>query len=161
MIRVSKSSDWSDSAFLIDAVGNKGTVVCKTKDHKKEKYYEIGVDVQLSSNNLTKIIKLTPYYILVNKTEFVIDLVEVSSDGVQHDISLLPDTITPFWPLNHSSKHKNCLKLVPKKTDDNASITSANYSAPFWYDSKHSSVLTFPSSDVNIQFNSILFLICN
>jgi vacuolar protein sorting-associated protein 13A/C len=149
MIRVSKSSDWSDSSFLVDAVGNKGTVVCKTK----EKYYEIGVDVQLSSNSFTKIIKLTPYYILVNKTEFVIDLVEVSSDGVKHDISLLPDTITPFWPLHHSAKHKNCLKLVPKRIDDNASITEANYSAPFWYDSKHSSVLTFPNSDVNIPLN--------
>ena len=103
LIRVKTSSDWSGSSFLIDAVGNKGTIVCKSNAKTKEKYYEIGVDVQLSSNNLTKIIKFTPYYILVNKTDFVLDLVESSSDGSFNEITLLPDTITPFWPVHHST----------------------------------------------------------
>jgi hypothetical protein len=143
MIRVKSTSDWSDSSFLIDAVGNKGTVVCKSK----EKIYEIGIDIQLSSNNLTKIIKLTPYYMLVNKTEFVIDLIE-ATDLNKNAIILLPDTITPFWPEQHVAKQKNCLKLVPKQIDDNKNVNKNSYSASVWYDSKHSTVLTFKNPDV-------------
>lgn len=151
-IRVKSSSDWSDSSFVIDAVGNKGTVVCKSKDkQRQEKYYEIGVDIQLSSNNLTKIIRLTPYYILVNKTDFVIDLVELGTDGKgSNDVTLLPDTITPFWPVYHVAKQKNSLKLVPRRPTDITSLSKANFSAPFWYDSKHSTVLTFSDPQVII-----------
>ena len=59
-------SDWSES-FFIDTVGNNGTIVSKSKDN--EKNYEIGVDIQLSSSGLTKIIKFCPFYLLINNTK--------------------------------------------------------------------------------------------
>ena len=67
-LKVKETSDWSET-FLVDAVGNTGTIICKSKDKQNEKFYEIGVNIQLSSNNLTKMIKLTPYYLLINNTD--------------------------------------------------------------------------------------------
>lgn len=61
------TSEWSNS-FMVDAVGNNGTITSKSKDKQNGKIYEIGVSIKLSSNGLTKIIKLTPYYLLVNNT---------------------------------------------------------------------------------------------
>jgi hypothetical protein len=157
MIRVKSTCDWSDSSFLIDAVGNKGTVVCKSK----EKLYEIGINIQLSSNNLTKTIKLTPYYMLVNQTEYDIKLIE-ASDLNKSAIILFPDTIAPFWPEKHVAKQKNCLKIFPKRKDDNSMTTKDNnYSAPVWYDSKHSTVLTFKNPDVKKNLFFIIFIIKN
>lgn len=68
-IRVKPGGEWSEP-FLVDAVGNSGTVTSHLRDKFGfEKHYEIGVDVQLSANGLTKIIKLTPYFLLINDTE--------------------------------------------------------------------------------------------
>lgn len=58
-------SDWSES-FMIDTAGNKGTICSRSR---KNTSYEIGVEISLSTIGLTKIIKLMPYYLLVNKTE--------------------------------------------------------------------------------------------
>jgi hypothetical protein len=45
-------------------------LILKLAEEKyNDKYYEIGVDIQLSSTGLTKIIKLTPYYLLINNTD--------------------------------------------------------------------------------------------
>lgn len=52
-------------------MGNNGTITSKSKDKNNGKLYEIGVDIQLSANGLTKIIKLTPYYILINHTRVI------------------------------------------------------------------------------------------
>ena len=61
--------EWSEP-FLVDAVGNSGTVTSHLRDKLgSDKYYEIGVDIQLSANGLTKIIKLTPYFLLINDTK--------------------------------------------------------------------------------------------
>lgn len=71
MVRVNERDDstsWSN-AFAIDAVGNNGTVSSKSINNNG-KLYEFGIDIKLqkSSNGLTKIIKLTPYYLLINQT---------------------------------------------------------------------------------------------
>lgn len=72
MIRVNEhidSANWSD-AFAIDAIGNNGTV---SSMNKNEKLYQIGVEIKLqkSSNGLTKIIKFTPYYLIINQTNVI------------------------------------------------------------------------------------------
>jgi hypothetical protein len=59
---------------MIDTVGNKGTISAKLKDRSMPRVnYEIGVEIQLSSSGLTKIIKLTPYYLLINNTDVIHD----------------------------------------------------------------------------------------
>ena len=79
---------------------------------------------------VAKIIKLTPYYLLVNNTDFVLDLMEVSSlnEKTPFSFSLMPNTITPFWPKHYQVKQKNSLKFRPIK-DSNANIL---FSAPVW-----------------------------
>ena len=123
------TSEWSES-FLIDAVGNSGTIISKCREKQSEKYCEIGVDIHLSSTGLTKIIKLTPYYLLVNNTGFVLDVMEVTSlnEKTPFSFSLMPNTITPFWQKHYQVKQKNSLKFRPIK-DSNANIL---FSAPVW-----------------------------
>jgi hypothetical protein len=135
------SSEWSES-FFIDAVGNNGTIVSKSK--QTEKNYEIGVDIQLSSSGLTKIIKLSPYYLLINNTDHLLNVKEVTSNNQPsaHDLNIEPHSIVPFWPTNYYNKHKNCLNIRP--LGDKSELSSnIGFSSPFWYNIKHSSVLTF------------------
>ena len=126
-----ETSEWSD-AFLIDAVGNSGTIISKCRDKSSEKYCEMGVDIHLSSTGLTKIIKITPYYLLVNNTDFVLDVIETSFS--QANLKLLPNTITPFWPKNYLVKQKNSLKIRPikEKQEGNVSPSETSYSSPIW-----------------------------
>jgi hypothetical protein len=125
---------------LIDVVGNNGTIASKFKSKIDEKYYEIGIDIKLSSTGLTKIIKLTPYYLLFNHTSYVLDLVEsISDSGKLNRIILEPNTIKPFWPSQYSLKSKNSIHMRPLIDSNN--VKDISYSAPFWYDSKHRTVL--------------------
>jgi hypothetical protein len=128
-------AEWSES-FLIDAVGNSGTIISKCKDKSTEKYCEIGVDIHLSSTGLTKIIKLTPYYLLVNSTDFVLDVIETASSAANsvNNLTLMPNTVSPFWPKNYIAKQKNSLKFRPKENQDlnSGSTNDASYSAPVW-----------------------------
>lgn len=61
-LRVKNMSDWSQQV-LIDAVGNTGTITCKSKS----KSYEISINIKLSVGGLSKIITLTPYFLLINQ----------------------------------------------------------------------------------------------
>ena len=117
LLRVNNSSEWSNP-FVVDAIGNNGTILCKPAKAKAQ-FYEIGVDIQLSSNNLTKIIKLSPYYLLVNSTELSLDIVEVSefNQRNQPTMTLESNTITPFWPSSFSPNKKNTMRVVPWKTE--------------------------------------------
>ena len=174
--RVKSTSDWSET-FLVDAVGNTGTITSKSTDKQNEKFYEIGVNIQLSSNNLTKVIKLTPYYLLINTTDvwsldkkhfylsiiwfwfffnmkLLLDIIEVHSDSSQQNapkITLNPNTITPFWPKFHSSK-KSSIRLIPWKADDKNNLSSSEFSASVWYNSKHNSVLKFKDNVRNLKW---------
>jgi hypothetical protein len=139
------SSEWSES-FFIDAVGNNGTIVSKSKED--EKNYEIGVDIQLSSSGLTKIIKLSPYYLLINKTDYLLNAKEVMTNNQPsstHDLNIEPHSIVPFWPTNYYNKHKNCLNIRPLGSKSDLS-TNIGFSSSFWYNIKHSSVLTFKNN---------------
>lgn len=112
-LRVPQKSEWSQG-FLVDAIGNNGTILCKPKS-KEEKFYEIGVDIHLSSNNLTKIIKFTQYYLLVNSTDYVLDICELSDLNQQSlpNLVLNPNTITPFWPTHYTMNKNNSIRITP------------------------------------------------
>ena len=62
-------SEWSEP-FPIDVVGTSGTTTSKYRsDRNGNKFFEIGVDIKLSATGLTKIIQLTPFYLLINNTD--------------------------------------------------------------------------------------------
>ncbi|XP_029176856.1 vacuolar protein sorting-associated protein 13 isoform X2 [Nylanderia fulva] len=70
MIRV-EDGEWSDK-FSIDVAGSEGVVACKYNGMT----YQIGVHNQLTYNSLTKQITFTPYYILINNADFLIECQE-------------------------------------------------------------------------------------
>ncbi|XP_071648865.1 intermembrane lipid transfer protein Vps13 isoform X2 [Temnothorax longispinosus] len=70
MIRV-EDGEWSDK-FSIDVAGSEGVVACKYNGMT----YQIGVHNQLTYNLLTKQITFTPYYILINNADFLIECQE-------------------------------------------------------------------------------------
>ncbi|KAL3320230.1 Vacuolar protein sorting-associated protein 13A [Cichlidogyrus casuarinus] len=57
-------SDWSDR-FSLDSVGSTGRIICKHSAQKRA--YYVGVNIELSSNGLTKILTFLPYFFVISK----------------------------------------------------------------------------------------------
>lgn len=89
-------SELSDE-FSIDTVGTHGAVKCKGL--KKE--YQVGVTIQLSSFNITRIVTFTPFYMIENKSKYKISLAE---EGIDWWFSLDLEQYIPFWPETTSNK---------------------------------------------------------
>jgi hypothetical protein len=146
-----QKGEWT-KMFNIDAVGNNGTIVSKSKHN--EKVYEIGVDVKLNSSGLTKILRLSPYYLLINTTHYMLNLREVSLNNQlsMTDINIEPGTTISFWPTNYSEKLKNTLVVRPLRSNLDLG-SNINHSAQFWYDVKHSSLLALKNNVTIHIFN--------
>uniref|UniRef100_A0A8D0HE95 Vacuolar protein sorting 13 homolog C n=1 Tax=Sphenodon punctatus TaxID=8508 RepID=A0A8D0HE95_SPHPU len=102
------TSSWS-SSFSLDTVGSYGCVKCPATYMD----YLVGVSIKMSSFNLTRIITLTPFYTIANKSSLELEVGEIASDGS------LPTTkwsyfstseCLPFWPENLSGKL--CVRVV-------------------------------------------------
>ncbi|XP_072763012.1 intermembrane lipid transfer protein Vps13 isoform X2 [Anoplolepis gracilipes] len=98
MIRV-EDGEWSDK-FSIDVAGSEGVVACKYNGMT----YQIGVHNQLTYNSLTKQITFTPYYILINNADFLIECQE--GDRPADPIIKVPaDECAALWPrVEHENK---------------------------------------------------------
>lgn len=130
--RVKNSSYWSDN-IPIDVVGSTGTIICPDGD----KNFEITIDIKLSTNGFTKIITLTPYYIIINKSELNFEVAQLNGDSKWIDIQ--PKSVIPFWPKKGNSQIKDSMVLRSKETRKN--------SKPFWFNHKHSTSIKFDISD--------------
>uniref|UniRef100_A0A8C6RG25 Vacuolar protein sorting 13A n=2 Tax=Nannospalax galili TaxID=1026970 RepID=A0A8C6RG25_NANGA len=89
-------SELSDQ-FSIDTVGSHGAIKCKGL--KME--YQVGVTINLSSFNITRIVTFTPFYIIKNKSKYHISVAEEGNDKW---LSLDLEECIPFWPEDASSK---------------------------------------------------------
>ncbi|KAJ8782280.1 hypothetical protein J1605_010259 [Eschrichtius robustus] len=89
-------SELSDQ-FSIDTVGSHGAVKCKGL--KME--YQVGVTIDLSSFNITRIVTFTPFFLLKNKSKYRISVAEEGSDKW---LSLDLEQCIPFWPEDASNK---------------------------------------------------------
>ncbi|XP_058157611.1 intermembrane lipid transfer protein VPS13A isoform X2 [Dasypus novemcinctus] len=89
-------SELSDQ-FSIDTVGSHGAVKCKGL--KME--YQVGVTIDLSSFNITRIVTFTPFYMIKNKSKYHISVAEEGNDKW---LSLDLEQCIPFWPEDASSK---------------------------------------------------------
>ncbi|KAI7814086.1 putative vacuolar protein sorting-associated protein 13C [Triplophysa rosa] len=101
------TSSWSDG-FSLDTVGSYGCVRCPDKGGD----YLVGVSIQMSSFNLTRIVTMSPFYTLVNKSSFELEVGEVQNNN---DFSkkwhYIPSTeCLPLWP--ESSTGKLCVRVV-------------------------------------------------
>ncbi|KMQ93840.1 vacuolar protein sorting-associated protein 13a, partial [Lasius niger] len=98
MIRV-EDGEWSDK-FSIDVAGSEGVVACKYNGMT----YQIGVHNQLTYNSLTKQITFTPYYILINNANFLIECQE-GDRPADPMIKVPAGECAALWPrIEHENK---------------------------------------------------------
>ncbi|KAG7327785.1 hypothetical protein KOW79_009391 [Hemibagrus wyckioides] len=101
------TSSWSDS-FSLDTVGSYGCVRCQDKSMD----FLVEISIQLSSFNLTRIVTISPFYTLVNKSSFELEVGEVQNgSNVSNKWHYISSTeCLPLWP--DSSTEKLCVRVV-------------------------------------------------
>ncbi|KAH0619803.1 hypothetical protein JD844_014073 [Phrynosoma platyrhinos] len=102
------TSTWSNS-FSLDTVGSYGCVKCPANFMD----FLVGVSIKMSSFNLTRIVTLTPFYTIANKSSLEVEVGEVGADGslpTNKWSYFSSSECLPFWPENLSGKL--CLKVV-------------------------------------------------
>ncbi|XP_018108372.1 vacuolar protein sorting-associated protein 13C isoform X2 [Xenopus laevis] len=102
------TSSWSNG-FSLDTVGSYGCVKCPAVKMQ----YLIGVNIQMSSFNLSRIVTLTPFYTIVNKSKLEIEVGEIVTDVSPTDIKwnyVSSSECIPFWPENVSGKL--CVRVI-------------------------------------------------
>ncbi|KAL9969256.1 hypothetical protein ACROYT_G021452 [Oculina patagonica] len=118
---------WS-SKFSLDAVGDSGKVTCKAGDSMK---FEFILQIEMSRTGLTKIVTLTPKYVIINNTEISVSFIENRRKNALWFV-VEPGESKPFWPNDKSSS------IVLKPTMSNV------ISKPFNFNSSHTTVLRIP-----------------
>ncbi|XP_062927043.1 intermembrane lipid transfer protein VPS13C isoform X1 [Mobula hypostoma] len=102
------TSGWSNG-FSLDTVGSYGCVKCPATN----KEYLIGVAIKMSSFNMTKVVTLTPFYTLVNKSSYELEVGEEQfcalSEGGKW-IYISATECLPFWP--ETASNKLCVRVV-------------------------------------------------
>ncbi|XP_011874480.1 PREDICTED: vacuolar protein sorting-associated protein 13C isoform X2 [Vollenhovia emeryi] len=124
MIRV-EDGEWSDK-FSIDVAGSEGVVACKYNGM----IYQIGVNNQLTYNSLTKQITFTPYYILINNADFLIECQE-GDRPADPAVKVPPGECAALWP---RTEHEN--KTLKAKVAGQPEKTAA-----FIYTDSHTTLL--------------------
>uniref|UniRef100_A0A2K6GHK6 Vacuolar protein sorting 13 homolog C n=1 Tax=Propithecus coquereli TaxID=379532 RepID=A0A2K6GHK6_PROCO len=102
------TSAWSNS-FSLDTVGNYGCVKCPANNME----YLVGVSIKMSSFNLSRIVTLTPFCTIANKSSLELEVGEIVSDGSVPTIKwnyIGSSECLPFWPENLSGKL--CVRVV-------------------------------------------------
>ncbi|RZF46695.1 hypothetical protein LSTR_LSTR002558 [Laodelphax striatellus] len=139
-----ENGEWSEK-FSLDVVGSYGVVSCVTNSIK----YQIGVNIQLMSNSLTKQVILTPYNVLVNNSpQTTLEYKESVHSGEWKPIS--PLSCCPFYPKSAGSS-----QLIVRVMD------TAQETLSFPYDTIHNTLLKLDnefggvSVDVQITEGSV------
>nr|XP_056721786.1 intermembrane lipid transfer protein VPS13C [Euleptes europaea] len=102
------TSTWS-SGFSLDTVGSYGCVKCPANAMD----FLVGVSIKMSSFNLTRIVTLTPFFTVANKSSFELEVGEVSADGslpTNKWTYFSTSECLPFWPENLSGKL--CVRVI-------------------------------------------------
>uniref|UniRef100_A0A673BWJ4 Vacuolar protein sorting 13 homolog C n=1 Tax=Sphaeramia orbicularis TaxID=375764 RepID=A0A673BWJ4_9TELE len=99
------TSSWSDG-FSLDTVGSYGCVRCPGTNMD----YLVGVSIQMSSFNLTRIVTMSPFYTLVNKSSYELEVGEVLSQTSTRWHYIASTECVPLWPENTSGQL--CVRVV-------------------------------------------------
>ncbi|XP_062998550.1 intermembrane lipid transfer protein VPS13C isoform X2 [Elgaria multicarinata webbii] len=148
------TSTWSNS-FSLDTVGSYGCVKCPANSMD----FLVGVSIKMSSFNLTRIVTLTPFYTIANKSSLELEVGEVGADGSlpTNKLSYFSSSeCLPFWPENLSGKL--CVKV----------IGCDRFSKPFFYNQQDNGTLlsleelnTGILVDVNVSEHSTVITFSN
>ncbi|XP_035538229.1 vacuolar protein sorting-associated protein 13C [Morone saxatilis] len=99
------TSSWSDG-FSLDTVGSYGCVRCPANNMD----FLVGVSIQMSSFNLTRIVTMSPFYNLVNKSSYELEVGEVTSQTSTRWHYISSTECLPLWP--EYSSGKLCVRVV-------------------------------------------------
>ncbi|XP_049761829.1 intermembrane lipid transfer protein VPS13C isoform X1 [Elephas maximus indicus] len=102
------TSAWS-SGFSLDTVGSYGCVKCPANNME----YLVGVSIKMSSFNLSRIVTLTPFCTIANKSSLELEVSEIVPDGsipTNKWNYIGSSECLPFWPENLSGKL--CVRVV-------------------------------------------------
>ncbi|XP_068584903.1 intermembrane lipid transfer protein VPS13C isoform X2 [Cebidichthys violaceus] len=99
------TSSWSDG-FSLDTVGSYGCVRCPANNMD----FLVGVSIQMSSFNITRIVTMSPFYTLVNKSSYELEVGEVTSQTSTRWHYISSTECLPLWPENSSGKL--CVRVV-------------------------------------------------
>ncbi|ETE73059.1 Vacuolar protein sorting-associated protein 13C, partial [Ophiophagus hannah] len=121
------TSTWS-SNFSLDTVGNSGCVKCPAGNMD----FLVGVTIQMSSFNLTRIVTLTPFYTIANTSSLELEFGEMGADGsfpTNKWNYFSPSECVAFWP--ESLSGKLCIRVSG----------SEQFSKPFFYNRQDNGML--------------------
>ncbi|XP_072321339.1 intermembrane lipid transfer protein VPS13C isoform X2 [Eucyclogobius newberryi] len=122
-LRISTSS-WSEP-FSLDTVGSYGCVRCP--DNNMD--FLVGVGIQMSSFNLTRIVSMSPFFTVVNKTSYELEVGElISSSSVRWHYMSSAECV-PLWPEKPTGQL--CVRVVG----------SDSASRPFFFNKQDSGTL--------------------
>ncbi|XP_035991633.1 vacuolar protein sorting-associated protein 13C isoform X3 [Fundulus heteroclitus] len=142
------TSSWSDG-FSLDTVGSYGCVRCPATNMD----FLVGVSIQISSFNLTRIVTLTPFYTLVNRSSYELEVGELISLTSIRWHYITSSECLPLWPENTSKKL--CVRVVGSSSNsqffffnrqDNGTLLSMDMCGGIIVDisvSNHSTVISF------------------
>ncbi|XP_067348723.1 intermembrane lipid transfer protein VPS13C isoform X2 [Channa argus] len=99
------TSSWSEG-FSLDTVGSYGCVCCPANNMD----FLVGVSIQMSSFNLTRIVTMSPFYTLVNKSMYELEVGEVTGQTSTRWHYISSAECLPLWPENSSGKL--CVRVV-------------------------------------------------
>ncbi|XP_056015608.1 intermembrane lipid transfer protein VPS13A-like isoform X3 [Ostrea edulis] len=94
------NSRWSQS-FSLDTVGNSGVVICNDRERKTK--YRLMLQFQWSDLKLTRIVTITPFFLVVNKLSRALRYMEENeTTDLWLDIGV--GECKPYWPSTSSDK---------------------------------------------------------
>ncbi|XP_072235878.1 intermembrane lipid transfer protein VPS13C isoform X2 [Leuresthes tenuis] len=99
------TSSWSEG-FSLDTVGSYGCVRCPANSMD----FLVGVCIQMSSFNLTRIVTMSPFYTLVNKSSYELEVGELIGQTSTKWYYIPSTECLPLWP--ETSSGKLCVRLV-------------------------------------------------
>ncbi|XP_023568424.1 vacuolar protein sorting-associated protein 13C [Octodon degus] len=102
------TSAWS-SSFSLDTVGSYGCVKCPANNME----FLVGVSIRMSSFNLSRVVTLTPFCTIANKSSLELEVGELAPDGsvpASRWSYVASSECLPFWPENLSGKL--CVRVV-------------------------------------------------
>ncbi|KAK2854371.1 hypothetical protein Q5P01_007032 [Channa striata] len=99
------TSTWSEG-FSLDTVGSYGCVCCPTNNMD----FLVGVSIRMSSFNLTRIVTMSPFYTLVNKSTYELEVGEVTGQTSTKWHYISSTECLPLWPENSSGQL--CVRVV-------------------------------------------------
>ncbi|CAK6982133.1 vacuolar protein sorting-associated protein 13C isoform X1 [Scomber scombrus] len=141
------TSSWSDG-FSLDTVGSYGCVRCPANNMD----FLVGVSIQMSSFNLTRIVIMSPFFTLVNKSSYELEVGEVSQTSTRWHYIASTECL-PLWPEEPTGKL--CVRVVGSESStrffffnqqDNGTLLSLNTYGGIIVDvniSDHSTVISF------------------